>query len=114
LVLAGTSLGRFGGMLHLADSFREGMAMIVLHEVVRRLRAEYLEMPGLRLSAAQVERLCGVERTICQTALDTLVDEGFLQVSPDGRYARLTDGEIPRPRAAKAQLRKGKGSAKAS
>ena len=36
--------------------------MIGLQEVLRQLRAEYLEMPGLRLNAAQVQRLCGMER----------------------------------------------------
>ena len=29
--------------------------------VLTRLRAEYLEMPGMRLTAQQVQRLCGVE-----------------------------------------------------
>ena len=88
--------------------------MIGLQEVLRQLRAEFLEMPGLRLNAAQVQRLCGMERMICQTALDALVDERFLRVSPDGYYARSTDGEIPRPRAVKARLGTGTHSAKAS
>lgn len=70
---------------------------------LERVRAEFLEMPGLRLTAAQVERLCGLERTLCRTVLDALVDARFLRVSADGIYGRLTDGEIPRPRAAKAE-----------
>lgn len=70
---------------------------------LERVRAEFLEMPGLRLTAAQVERLCGVERPLCKTVLDALVEARFLRVSADGIYARLTDGEIPRPRPAKAE-----------
>jgi hypothetical protein len=44
-------------------------------------------MPGLRLTAKQVQRLCGVDPTLCQAVLDTLVDERFLGVSQDGPYA---------------------------
>jgi hypothetical protein len=69
-----------------------------------RVRAEYLEMPGLRLTCEQVQRLCGIERTVCQMVLNALVDERFLCVKPDGHYALSTDGEIPYPRAANADL----------
>jgi hypothetical protein len=72
-------------------------------EVLARLRAEYLEMPGMRLTAAQVPRLCGVERASCQWALDRLVAAKFLSVK-DGGYARLTDKAASRPRAAVADL----------
>jgi hypothetical protein len=82
--------------------------------VLERIRAEYLEMPGLRLTVAQVTRLCGVERSTCTMALDSLVDAKFLCLKSDGAYARLTDGEIPRPRPAKAGLRVNKQSATAS
>jgi hypothetical protein len=64
--------------------------MRMVQDVLPRLRAEFLEIPGLRLKSEQVQRLCGVERTICRIMLDTLVNEGFLCVGSDGRYARLT------------------------
>jgi hypothetical protein len=70
---------------------------------IERLRAEFMEMPGLRLTAAQIERLCGVERTICKPVLEALVDARFLRVSADGMYVRVTDGAVPRPRAAKIE-----------
>ena len=57
-------------------------------------------MPGLRLKADQVVRLCGVERTMCQRVLDTLVEVNFLRVRSDGTYARALDGEKSRPRPA--------------
>ena len=72
---------------------------------LQRIRAEYLEMPGLLLTREQVERLCGVETTVCQTVLDALVEAKFLCVKGDGAYGRLTDGVYIRPRAAKADLR---------
>ena len=66
-----------------------------LDDLIHRVRAEYLEMPGLRLKAEQVERLCGIERAICQRVLDSLVRLKVLGVKPDGRYARLTDSHHP-------------------
>jgi hypothetical protein len=72
--------------------------------VLERLRAEYLEMPGLRLTRPQVARLCGIDPTTCTLILEALLDEKFLCVKIDGRYARLIEGEIRRPRPAKAVL----------
>jgi hypothetical protein len=57
-----------------------------------RIRAEYREMPGLLLTPEQVQRLCGIERILCQLILNELVDAKFLWVKVDGRYARLTEG----------------------
>ena len=60
---------------------------------LQRLRAEYIEMPGLRLRAVQVQRLCGIEPSACRTLLDTLVDEKFLRANTDGTYTRVTEGQ---------------------
>jgi hypothetical protein len=69
-----------------------------LSAMVARLRAEYLEMPGLRLKAEQVQRLCGIEPMSCQSALAALVDANFLRVTPGGHYARVTDARDSRSR----------------
>ena len=45
-------------------------------------------MPGLRLTLAQAQRLCGVERALCMAVLDALVANKFLCVKRDGTYAR--------------------------
>ena len=83
--------------------------------IVNRLRAEFLEMPGLRLTREQAQRLCGIERTVCQMALDTLVDAKFLCVKSDGAYARLADGaDLPRPHPATAGLATVVGARRAS
>jgi hypothetical protein len=88
--------------------------MRTIQDVVQRVRGEYLEMPGLRLKAEQVQRLCGIERTVCQIVLDTLVTSKFLYMKPDGHYVRVTEGLFSRPDAAKADLRTDLGSKKAS
>jgi hypothetical protein len=54
-----------------------------------------MEMPGLRLTFEQAQRLCGVERALCQMALDALVDAHFLCLRPNGVYVRATDGAAP-------------------
>ena len=74
-----------------------------MHRMIERLRAEFLEMPGLRLTPAQVGRLCGVEPSICKAGLDALVEAKFLRLSPDGTYGRATEGAAVRPHPAKAE-----------
>jgi hypothetical protein len=65
---------------------------MAINAMLDRIRAEYLEMPGLRLTLEQAQRLCGLERTLCQTVLDSLVEAKFLCLKANGTYARLTDG----------------------
>ena len=60
--------------------------------LLSRIRAEFLEMPGLRLTVAQAQRLWGVEDEVCRAALAALVAERFLCIKPNGSYARTIDG----------------------
>lgn len=66
-----------------------------MQRTFQRLRAEFLEMPGLRLTPPQVQRLCGVDMTVCKPVLDALVASHFLQRHADGSYARLAEETIP-------------------
>ena len=86
------------------------------HEnLLNRIRAEYLEMPGLRLKQEQVQRLCGVDPIVCGGLLDALVEMRFLCVKANGTYARFSDDlYVPQPQPAKAQLRSESHSAKTS
>ena len=84
-----------------------------MHSILERVRGEFNEMPGLRLTPEQTGRLCGVERALCQRVLDALVVEKFLCVTSDGRYARVSD-DVRVPRPAKAALRTSQHSLKAS
>jgi hypothetical protein len=85
-----------------------------MEQILARLRSEFLEMPGLRLTAVQVQRLCGVEPALCETALDSLVAARFLSVRPDGTYARVQDSQHAPPRFMKAALTAGSRTARAS
>ncbi len=80
------------------------MNKIAAPQILQRIRAEYLEMPGLTLRPEQVQRLCGVDRNLCETALAMLVESGFLSVRPDGAYGRFKNPDITRARPAKASL----------
>ena len=74
---------------------------------VRRIYSEYLEMPGLRLTSAQAQRLWGLEADACANAIRVLVEGGFLRRTDAGQYVRLTDGAavMPTLRMAKAELK---------
>ena len=63
-----------------------------MRRTIERLRAEFQEMPGMRLTTRQVQRLCGVDSGTCQAVLDALVEMKFLRLNGDGTYARLVDG----------------------
>jgi hypothetical protein len=54
--------------------------------IVRRARAEYLEMPGLRLTSAQAQRLWGLDRHTCDDLLTTLTQAHFLARTRDGSF----------------------------
>ena len=56
--------------------------------LIERIRAEYLEMPGMTLRAEQVARLCGLEPSKCLGVLDVLVGTQFLRRKADGAYIR--------------------------
>lgn len=81
------------------------MSTFLDQRVLERLRAEYLEMPGMKLRIEQVQRLCGIEQTMCKLVLDALVKANCLCLKSDGTYVRLTEGCSTLPRPAKATLR---------
>jgi hypothetical protein len=61
-------------------------------DVIRRICAEYAEMPGLRVTHQQAQRLWGLDPATCLDALEFLVKSGFLCKTPTTQYARRTDG----------------------
>jgi hypothetical protein len=56
-----------------------------------RIRAEFVEMPGMTLTPEQVRRLCGVELSVCEGVLNDLVRARFLVLDSDGYYRRIRD-----------------------
>ncbi len=54
-------------------------------EWIRVVRSEYLEMPGLHLTKAQMQRLFGFDQPTCDGILNALVTGNFLRrTSRDG------------------------------
>ena len=66
-------------------------------EVLRRVQGEYIEMPGLRLTTAQAQRLWGLDRAACDALLGALVDAKFLFRTRDGAFVR---SDTPGPQGA--------------
>jgi len=59
-------------------------------KLLSRIRGEYSEMPGLRLTPVQASRLWQLDSHTCDTLLTELTKEGFLILLPSGRYALAT------------------------
>ncbi|MEW6323284.1 MAG: hypothetical protein AB1635_19615 [Acidobacteriota bacterium] len=61
-------------------------SFIAPSDPIRRVFAEYREMPGLTLTEAQASRLFGLPPAECRSVLAFLVDQGFLSKTEDDRY----------------------------
>ena len=65
-------------------------------ELLCRIRAEYLEMPGLRLTAPQARCLFGLDAETGDAVLAALVDAKFLSQTRTGMFAiASTTGVAP-------------------
>jgi hypothetical protein len=53
-----------------------------------RVRSEYGEMPGLRLTSAQAQRLWNLNREECENVLTALIEERVLKRTEDGAFVR--------------------------
>jgi len=65
----------------LGKSFAENTLM-------NRVRGEYREMPGMRLTLDQAMRLWTLDRQLCSNVFNSLVATHFLELDESGRYAR--------------------------
>jgi len=59
--------------------------------LVQRIRAEFLEMPGLSVTFWQAMRLWNLDELVCRSVLDVLVQGGFLTETRHGAFRR-TEG----------------------
>jgi hypothetical protein len=78
--------------------------------LLMRIRMEYVEMPGLRLTSRQAGRLWGLDQTACEAILATLVQELFLSRTSDGAYLRRDSGRQRPPSAPPGPVHVGRGS----
>jgi hypothetical protein len=60
--------------------------------LIRRVRGEYREMPGMRLTIEQAMRLWDLDRLACEKTLNSLVASHFLEVDEYGRYRKTHSG----------------------
>ena len=58
--------------------------------LVHRVRSEFLEMPGLRLTPAQAARLWALDRSMSEQILNGLASSGFLARTAGGAYLRAS------------------------
>ena len=68
------------------------MADTPINDWLLLIRAEYLEIPDLRLTKAQVERLWGRDSVTSEALLAALVDVTFLRRTVYGAYVRADVG----------------------
>ena len=68
------------------------MVSSVDRHLLMRIRMEYVEMPGLRLTSRQASRLWNLDQAACEAILATLVEELFLSRTRDGSYLRRDTG----------------------
>ena len=62
----------------------ESLMIVTRAQLLRRIKAEYIEMPGLRLTVAQAGRLWGLDTPAC---LDLLApDQRTFSAAPAGRH----------------------------
>ena len=60
--------------------------------VVRRIAAEFQDMPGLVLSLKQASRFLGIDQAACARILTTLTQAGVLRRSASEYYSRREPG----------------------
>jgi len=56
--------------------------------LLTRIKAEFLEMPGLQLTPWQAQRLWGLDAKACDDVLRALVEGAFLHRTASGAYSR--------------------------
>jgi hypothetical protein len=67
------------------------MSTSEMHALAFRVRAEFVEMPGLLLTLPQASRLWGLEPAICRDVIDVLVRSTFLRWTAAGAVARVEE-----------------------
>jgi hypothetical protein len=65
-----------------------GTAGTPFGDALARVRAEFMEMPGLQLTLEQAARLWHFDREFCEALLSALVQTGFLVRTRNAAFAR--------------------------
>jgi hypothetical protein len=59
-----------------------------LDDVVRRVKGEYNEMPGMCVTRTQAQRLWGLDSATCELVLTTLLERGVVRRTSRGMYVK--------------------------
>jgi hypothetical protein len=63
-------------------------------QLLDRVRAEFGEMPCLRLTRGQAQRLFGIRPDVCERVFAILVGDGTLTCGSDARYGVRADAAL--------------------
>ncbi len=66
---------------------RESLVIVSKDEMLRRILGDYLDMPDLRLSPAQAQRVWQLDEHTCAQLLESLTENGSLDRGQDGTYS---------------------------
>ena len=72
----------------IAETFDDSSGCVSFDLALQRAKADFLEMPGLRLTAAQARRLWMLDVGTCEAVLSSLVTCHFLAPSGTGSFVR--------------------------
>lgn len=64
------------------------LAPFSFDDLLERVRAEFIEQPGLCLTEAQAARLWHMDSSTCVRVLNALTEGAFLRRGIDGRFLR--------------------------
>jgi hypothetical protein len=74
---------------HTVPMSSESRIGVSIDDVLSRVKGEFLEMPGLRLTEPQARRLWGLDAASCGALLKALVEAKFLFRTRDGAFMRV-------------------------
>jgi hypothetical protein len=70
----------------MTTSYADPAAELALMKLAQRIREEFEEAPGLRVTVREGSRFWGLEERTCAEVLARLLATGFLARSADDRY----------------------------
>ncbi len=79
--------------MNIFTSWESGVATVinVSEELMHIIEAEFAEMPGMRLTEAQFQRLWALPSTEYQEVATSLLERGVIARDWTGRYCRRDD-----------------------
>jgi hypothetical protein len=85
------------GLGHTTGGTHERCTIVLFRTIredalIRRVRGEYREMPGMRLTVDQAMRLWDLDRQACEQVFRSLVASHYLEMDAKGRYRKAHGG----------------------